>query len=167
MKTKPLLASLLFASLCACYPAPDVEPFVCRNPQPADATLGTGDKVKGFKPLNDGDDLMVALGPQGLYMITPSLKLKHFEMPVIGTSNTRVSVTVRRQGTLLGGIEVSTPPDKLDEPDTIAFLGVQMPFTTEETSAYLGSPMMTDVAMSLVDGCGRRITSTRSVRLVK
>ncbi len=150
--------------LTSCEPAPDIEPSACRNPVPAVAELGTGDLNTGFKPMADGADALVTLGPQGLHMILVSVKLTGFEAPPAGGGRSQLWLSVRSQDTFLGAIPATEKPVVLDD-KTVAFLGLRPAMTLDNVSAYFGK--LSEVEVTIRDGCDRLIHAKRMVRLVQ
>ena len=148
----------------ACVPAADIEPAACRNPKPAIAELGTGDLNTGFKPLADGADALVTLGPQGLHMILVSVKLTGFETPAAGSGRSQLWLSVRNQETFLGAIPATEKPVTIDG-QTVAFLGLRPVMTLDNVSDYFGK--LSEVEVTIRDGCDRMIHAKRTVRLVQ
>jgi len=151
-------------AVCACVPAPDIEPSACKNPKPALAELGTGDLNTGFKPLADGDDALVTLGPQGLHMILVSVKLTGFEAPAAGSGRSQLWLSVRNQDTFLGAIPAQEKPVAVDG-QSVAFLGLRPVMTLDNVSDYFGK--LSEVEVTIRDGCDRLIHAKRTVRLVQ
>ena len=157
------LATIL-GCLTACVPAPDVEPSACRNPLPAVAEIGSGDENTGFKPMADGDNALVTLGPQGLHMILVSVKLTGFEAPSAGSGQSKLWLSVHNQDTLLGAIPATESPIVLDD-QNVVFLGLRPVMTLDNVSDYFGK--LSEVEVTIRDGCDRLITARRIVRLVQ
>ena len=158
-------SSLLLVALClACEPAADVEPVVCIHPNPAEVDVGTGDKVTGFKPLAEGSDIRLSLGPQGLHMIVVSVVLNGYEVPTLGGDHVAPKVVVRHEGQVVAGSIDNVNPSVLGE-DKAQFLGIRTQFDFDDVSGLVGK--LADVSVSVRDGCGRDLHATRSFRLVK
>lgn len=157
-------ALAMACGLARCVPAPDIEPSACRNPLPAVAELGTGDLNTGFMPLADGADALVTLGPQGLHMILVSVKLTGFETAPAGGGRSQLWLSVRNQDTFLGAIPATERPVVLDA-KTVAFLGLRPAMTLDNVSAYFGK--LSEVEVTIRDGCDRLIHAKRMVRLVQ
>jgi hypothetical protein len=164
MRHSLLWTCALGAWLAACEPMPDVEPSACHNLEPAVAEIGTGDENTGFKPTVDGDDALVTLGPQGLHMILISVKLTDFETPSAGAGQSRLWLSVRNQETLLGAIPATERPIALDDKN-VAFLGLRPVMTLDNVSEYFGK--LSEVEVTIRDGCDRLIHAKRIVRLVQ
>ena len=164
MRPDHFLLACLLGALTACEPAPDVEPSACHNPEPGVAELGTGDENTGFKPTADGDNALVTLGPQGLHMILVSVKLKNFETPAAGSGPSRLWLSVRNQDTLLGAIPATESPKTLDD-QTVVFLGLRPVMTLDNVADYFGQ--LSEVEVTIRDGCDRLIHAKRTVRLIQ
>lgn len=145
----------------ACEPAPDVEPLVCRIAEPATLTVGLGDLGTGFVEIEDGDDVPVVLGPQGLHMIVVSVRLDQFEMPSLG-DQTKVSIAIRQDGELVGGLAGDLPPTTVAG-ESVEFLGLRAEFVVAEIEPFVGK--RADIVVTVLDGCGRDIRVSRSLRL--
>ena len=143
---------------------PDEEPSACHNAEPAIAEIGTGDENTGFKPMADGDNALVTLGPQGLHMILVSVKLTDFETPSAGSGQSKLWLSVRNQETMLGAIPATERPIKLDDRNVV-FLGLRPVMTLDNVSDYFGK--MSEVEVTIRDGCDRLIHAKRTVRLIQ
>ncbi len=164
MRPDRVLGIALAGWLAGCVPAPDVEPSACQNPVPATAEIGTGDENTGFKATADGDNALVTLGPQGLHMILISVKLIGFEAPAAGAGQSRLWLSVRNQDTLLGAIPATESPLPVDA-TSVVFLGLRPVMTLDNVSDYFGK--LSEVEVTIRDGCDRLITARRVVRLVQ
>lgn len=152
----------LLGFLAACRPAPDVEPLPCRNPEAGLAELGKGDLDTGFIALEDGDEIEVVFGPQGMHMIVVSARIVDFEAAGAGGTGTDVSVAIRYGGEILGGTVGQLEPS-LETEDGVEFLGIRAVFTVSEIEPFDGVPA--EVEMVVVDGCGREISAERTLVL--
>ena len=154
MTRRLLLAAL---ALTACDSTEDLE---CLNPDPGIAEVGAGDLTTGFIELADGDDISVVLGPQGLHMIVVSGRVSDFEMPT--RAPIHVEIGIRADGAIVGGTVSDLEPSG-STGGAVELLGLRAVFTVEEVRPLDGR--LAQVELVVVDGCGRRVESTRTVRL--
>ncbi len=151
------LALLAALALAACDSTEELE---CLNPEPGVAEVGAGDLTTGFIELDDGDDVSVVLGPQGLHMIVVSARAREFEMP--SQAVIHVEVGIRAGGEIVGGTVANVEPSSFID-GAVELLGLRAVFIVEEVRPLDGQ--LADVELVVVDGCGRRLESTRRVRL--
>lgn len=160
----PTLLALALLGGGACVPGQDVEPWLCENPDPAFAELGAGDLETGFQELDDGSDIGIVLGPQGLHMIVVSVRLEGFEMPTVGGGATPIQVAIRTGDTLVGGaVEELAPSTEDPAMDRVEFLGLRAIFSVADIIA-LGD-VLAEVDASIQDGCGREIRTSANLKL--
>ncbi len=155
------LAALMALSTAACVPAEDIEPMVCENVQAASPDFGIGNMETGFTAIDDGQDIHIVLGPQGLHMIVVSVRLNGFEMPSVGSDRSRVSVAIRHDGQLVGGTYARLAPSRIEGQD-VEFLGLRAVFTHEVKPL---DGRIASVAIGVTDGCGRDVRVARTLRL--
>ncbi len=155
------LLGALLACLVGCEPEVDVEPLPCRNRDPGIADLGAGDLATGFLPVEDGDKMFVMFGPQGMHMIVVSVVVDSFERPSAGGAGNEISVAIRHEGEVVGGTITHVFPAM--NGDTASFLGLRAVFTQAEVDEL--ADKLADVDVTVRDGCGRAIETTRSVKL--
>ncbi len=146
----------------ACEPPPDVEPLPCRNLEPGMAELGKGDLSTGFTELSDGDDVHVVFGPQGMHMLTLSLRVWDMEPSQAGGVGNRVSVGIRHEGVVVGGVSNDMEPSAQQDEIT-EFLGIRSVFTAAEVDVL--DEEMANIEVIVSDGCGRELSATRPLRL--
>ena len=161
-RAAPLVLVAVLASLAACVPAADVEPLVCVHPEAAVAELGAGDLETGFLPVEDGSDLQIVLGPQGLHMVVVSVRLQGFEMPPIGQDSSPIEVAIRHEGGVVGGALEELAPTVVDT-ELVEFVGLRAVFAIAEIKTLDGE--LADVAISIEDGCGRDVRVSRKLKL--
>lgn len=158
-----LALALALAASWGCDPAADVEPEICRKPEPAKARLGVGDKSTGFIPVSDGDGATVVLGPQGLHMVVLSVRLEGFELPSVGGSRSRIQAAVREDGVVVAGaVEPATQPSSI-QADNVEFLGIRATFQADDVDVFNG--VLADVSVQVRDGCGREIRTSNKLKL--
>ncbi|MBW1881494.1 MAG: hypothetical protein JRI25_18375 [Deltaproteobacteria bacterium] len=158
-----LPAILLLGSTVACEPPPDVEPLACRKAAPGEADLGAGDLAAGFIPLEDGEDIPVIFGPQGMHMIVVSIQVRDLEAAEVGTMGNHVQVAIREQGEVVGGTVIDMEP--LTSAEVSEFLGLRAVFTVAEIQDVIGKVI--EVEGIVRDGCGRELETARWLTLVE
>lgn len=151
------LALLAALALAACDSTAELE---CLNPEAGVAEVGAGDLTTGFIELEDGDEVRVVLGPQGLHMIVVSGRARDFEMP--REAQIHVEVGVRAGGEIVGGTVANVEPSSFSD-GAVELLGLRAVFTVAEVRPLDGQ--LADVELIVVDGCDRRLESTQRVRL--
>lgn len=156
------LGCLALAAL-GCEPAPDVEPLPCRIAEAGVSTLGEGDLSTGYLELDDGQDLAVSFGPQGMHMVFVSARISNMEPAQAGGIGNRVSVAIRLQGEVVGGTVADMKPSVTDG-GISDFLGIRAIITAAEVEDLDGQ--VTDVEVIVRDGCGRELAADRPLRLV-
>ena len=149
-------------ALVACRPPPDVEPPACRNLEPGQAALGTGDLTTGFLPLEAGDPLMIAFGPQGMHMVVVSIQVTDMERSNAGGPVDRVDVALWQDGAIVGGTTARIAPSA-EGGDVVDYLGLRAIFTAAEIEE-VGDRAATFEG-TVVDGCGREISASTEVWL--
>ena len=155
--------ALLLVLLVACEPEPDVEPLPCRNAEPGVAALGAGDLSTGFLPVDDGDDLPLVFGPQGMHMVVVSVRVEDLEPAQAGGIGNRVTVAVRHDGEVVAGTLADMQPS-VEQQHLSDFLGIRAIFTAAEVE--LLDDEEADVEVTVRDGCGRELVDERPQRLV-
>lgn len=148
--------------IAACEPAEDVEPFACESPDPGLLEVGIGNLSTGFVAIEDGDEVQVVLGPQGLHMIVVSARIQGYEAPPYG-ERARVTAATRLDGTVIGGtVDFLTPNEAAA--DQVEFVGLRSVFTAE-TEVFVGR--QADVVVTVRDGCSRDVRASRRVTLIQ
>lgn len=159
-----LLVLLALGLACTgCEPEPDVEPLPCRNPEPGVADLGEGNLATGFLDLDDGQDLGVVFGPQGMHMVIVSARVAGMEPAQAGGIGNRVTVGIRHEGVVVGGTVADMQPSAEDAEFT-DFLGIRAIITAAEVEEL--DQVEADVEIIVRDGCGRELVVERALRLV-
>ena len=153
--------AVAFAVL-ACEPPPDVEPPPCRNPEPGVIEVGAGDLFVGFRPLADDDEVRIELGPQGLHMVVVSARVFDLEPASAGRPTHRVFVALRDDDRLIGGTVTDVEP--LDgSRGSVDFLGLRAILTVDDVNPLVGRNA--ELTLTVLDGCGRELTATRTLRI--
>lgn len=147
-----------------CVPDADVEPTSCHNEQPGTMEIGAGDMATGYKPMHDGDNALVTLGPQGLHMILVSVKLQNYEAPQVGAGRTQLWLSLYHGSKLLGATPVTQEP-MMQADGTMVFLGLRPTITADDAKAYFDK--LATVEVSIRDGCDRMVTGKRVVKLIQ
>ncbi len=155
--------AVLLLLLVGCEPEPDVEPLPCRNPEPGLADLGEGDLASGFVDLQDGDELPLIFGPQGMHMVVVSARITDLEPAQAGGIGNRVTVAIRHEGEVVGGTVADMEPSEAVG-ETTDFLGIRAIFTAAEVE--LLDEALAEVEVIVRDGCGRELAAERPLRLV-
>ncbi len=161
----PLIAA---ASLAAAGPGcgSDSEPINCNFTGAASAVVGGGTDSTGFLNLNDGDEMTVSLGPQGAWMVTPSIRVQNMwpgKSGRTGNSNDPEVVTeLYLDGNLVGG----SAREYLGLTPAVGggaeALGMFSPFVRElELVDYLGRTVR--IRGVVEDACGRRASDELDV----
>lgn len=159
-----LWACLPLAALTlGCEPPPDVEPLACRNPEPGVAEIGIGDLNTGFISLEDGDDLPLIFGPQGMHMVVLSARVEDLEVGSVGGSGTEIAAALRQDGEVVGGVSQEMTPTS-DSGGVVEFLGVRAIITVAEVEDIANQ--YADVEITVTDGCGRALTDSRELFLL-
>ena len=125
------------------------------------AEIGLGDLETGYASMDDGADVPIVLGPQGLHMIVVSVR-------VDGLRTTpgdlhRVTVAVEHEGAVVAGTvgEVASAPAPGDS--VADFLGLRVVFAIEEVRPLDG--VAATVIATITDDCGEEIAAERGIRL--
>ena len=168
----PILAFALLSLASApedggslCEPPPDVEPLACRNAEAGTAELGIGNKVTGFVPLEDGSDIAMILGPQGQHMITTRGRVHNLELPSgAGGSAFRVAVTAAVDDKVVAGTAGQFGPATAPG-NAVEFLGMWTILIGDSIRELDGR--MSVFTLTVTDGCGRDVTTTKNLRLVQ
>jgi len=156
-------AILLLGATLGCEPPPDVEPLACRKAAPGEAELGAGDLATGFIPLEDGEEVPVVFGPQGMHMIVVSIQVDDLEAAEVGSLGNHVQVAMVLEGEVVGGTVIDMEP--MANGDLSEFLGLRAVFTVAEIQEVIGEVI--EVEGAVVDGCGRELETSRWVTLVE
>lgn len=129
------------------------------------ALLGGGTSQTGFVNLSDGDEMTVTLGPQGLYMVTPSVRVQNMDTGQSGQRTScepEVLIEIIKDGSVIGG----SAREHIGLTKTAnggEALGVFTPFTAE--TDYLG--MVVTLRAQVSDACGNSATDELDVRAVQ
>jgi len=135
----------------------------CTNTGNPTALVGGGTDSTGFVPLSSGATMTVVLGPQGLYMVTPSVRTENLypgEAGRVGNgSDPVVEFSLFLGSTNIGGSAREhlglTPTADGDEK-----LGVFTPFTPD-ISTYINQTIT--VQVDVEDACGRTASDSLDV----
>lgn len=141
----------------------DPNPLVCDFEGPAQVVLGGGTQQTGFLTLQDGADMTGSLGPQGLYMITPSVRAKNVypgKGGSVGDARDPEIVVEAYLGQDLVGGSAQARMGLTMTPDGGERLGIWVPFNGR-LDEYVGKTvvLMTTVA----DACGQTVTDELEV----
>jgi hypothetical protein len=141
----------------------DGETIQCDFTGSASAVVGGGTAQTGFLALQSGAPMEVTLGPQGLYMVTPSVRVQNMypgESGRTGNANDpEISFEVHMGGSLIGGsareyLGLTASAGGAER------LGVFTPFTADR-SQYIGQ--LVTVSVQVKDACGRSAGGTLDV----
>ncbi len=141
----------------------DGEVIDCAIGGSASAQVGGGTDSTGFVVLQSGDPITVSFGPQGLYMVTPSVRVQNMypgKSGRVGNSNDpRIEFELLQGSTTIGGsarenlgLDVSTLGAER--------LGVFTPFTPD-ISTYINQTITIKVTVN--DACGRSASDSIDV----
>jgi len=139
----------------------------CSFSGPASATVGGGSQQVGFVNMSPGDDMVVVLGPQGLYMVTPSVRVNEMwpgKAGRTGNSNDpEILVELYMGGSLIGGSARENLGLRVTAAGAEA-LGIFAPFTAE-LNTYLNQTITVRAEVS--DACGREASDELDVVAVQ
>ena len=169
--TRLSLASLLALALAltGCFGGggDDDEPVDCNFSGPASAQVGGGTSQTGVVNMSDGADMIVVLGPQGLYMVTPSIQVQNMYPGQAGrtghSNDPEVLVELYMDGALVGG----SARENLGLRQTAGgaeALGIFAPFTID-LGDYLGKTVT--VRGTVKDACGRSASDDLQIMAVQ
>jgi len=178
---RPLRTSLIHAialgavlGACTAPEAPADSPYESPDAGPAEVVdcaadeapmllLGGGSSLTGFVNLADGDDMTGVLGPQGLYMVTPSIRSRGVYPGSAGRVGNRndpqIVVEVFSGGALVGG-SAREHMGMTPTPDGFERLGIFVPFEGL-LSEYVGSQVT--LRATLTDACDREVVDELNV----
>ncbi|HTM22055.1 MAG TPA: hypothetical protein VL172_16145 [Kofleriaceae bacterium] len=133
------------------------------QPGQAAALVGGGSESTGFVVMSSGDAMTVVLGPQGLYMVTPSVRVQNMypgEAGRVGNdADPLVEFTLVLDGEVIGG-SAREHLGMAEGPDGAERLGVFTPFTPD-LSTYIGRTVT--VRVEVEDACGQTATAALDV----
>ena len=163
-KRSAVRASLVIAIMVAgCGCGGDGEVVDCTFDEAPSVVVGGGTTQTGFLDLNDGADMTIVLGPQGLYMVTPSVRAFGMYPGVSGrtgnSNDPEILIELLDGSTVIGG----SARANLGLTGTVAGderLGIFTPFT-EELSTYLGQTVT--IRGEVTDACGRSASDTLDI----
>jgi len=162
-----LLAALSTVTVSGCVGGGDDEMVTCNFSGPATALVGGGTSQTGFVNLSDGADMTVVLGPQGLYMVTPSIRVQNMYPGKAGrtgnSNDPEVVVELYLGGELIGG-SARENIGLRQSVDGDEALGIFAPFTAELTD-YLGRTVT--VKGTVEDACGRSTSDELDITVVQ
>lgn len=127
------------------------------------AQVGGGSDSVGFVALQSGDPMTVVLGPQGLYMVTPSVRVQNMAGGQAGrvgdSDDPRVEFQLYQGSTNIGG-SAREYLGLTSTADGSEVLGVFTPFTVD-ISTYINQTIT--VKVDVVDACGNHATGSLDV----
>ena len=128
----------------------------CQFSDAATLLVGGGTQQTGFIELQDGSEMLAALGPQGLFMVTPSVRA-HAVHPGKGgrTGNTedpKIEIQLIAAGGAVVGGSGSNHMGLTQTLEGVERLGVWAPFEGD-VAAHVGNTIT--VRGSITDACGR------------
>jgi len=132
----------------------DATAIDCTLSEAASVTVGGGTEQTGYVEMADGGEMTAVLGPQGLYMVTPSIRTHGLYPGNAGRAghadDPEVQIEIMLTGSLVGGSATEhlglTPTASGDER-----LGIFTPFTGD-ISQYVGQNVTLRASVS--DACG-------------
>jgi len=157
-----MLASLLLCGLLAACGGGG-EPVDCTPGGTPSAQVGGGSQGTGFIALQSGDPMTVVLGPQGLYMVTPSVRVQNMYPGQAGRTGDGadpiIEFTLELAGDTIGGsarehMGLTVTADGGER------LGVFTPFTPD-ISNYIDQTIT--VRVDVEDACGRTASASLDV----
>ena len=157
------LAPLLCLGLATCGPPMDEEPLACRNVDEGIASIGAQDTSNGFLPVADQSELLIQFGPQGMHMVTVSLRVDNFEMPRAGSGGTHVTLALIQDGIVQGGTVGNLSPT-LVVGNRVEFHAVRAIITEAEIGKMVGRPAQ--MRADIEDGCGRLLSTAVTMTVV-
>lgn len=164
MKAVIVIAIVTAAAACS---GEGGEPVDCSAAGPASAELGGGTQGTGFIPLSDGSAMTLVLGPQGLYMVTPSVRVRGMYPGVAGRlnhdSDPEIVIEARLDGALIGG-SAREHIGMVEVGDAAETTGVFVPFDVDRAE-YLGELVTLELEVS--DACGRSATDALAVEVIQ
>lgn len=152
MFSRSSIAAFAILAMAGCGSGEDI---VCEFSGAATAVVGGGTTQTGFVTLAPEAPMEVTLGPQGLYMLTPSVRVQNMYPGVSGrtgdANDPNITFELYLNNVLIGGsarehLGLTAGPDGDER------LGVFTPFTAER-SEYLGQVVSVEVLVE--DACGR------------
>ena len=163
-------------ALAACDPPPGPGPGIdgdagavapsmvdCAIDEPMFLAVGGGSSLTGFVDLADGADMTGVLGPQGLYMVTPSIRGRGMYPGTAGrvgnADDPQIVIEVLAGGAVVGGsarenLGLTSTPDGYEK------LGIFTPFEGN-VSEYAGREVTLRATVS--DACGNTITDELTI----
>ena len=131
----------------------------------ASLVLGAGTQQTGYVEIEDGDDMMGTLGPQGLYMVTPSIRAQQMYPGVEGRvrhdDDPMIMIEARIGGETVGG-SARTRMGLTIADDGLERLGVWVPFDGDLT-LYVNKMVL--LRATVTDACDRSVMDTLLVRV--
>jgi len=133
----------------------DDEVITCDFSGSASALVGGGTLQTGFVNMSDGADMGVVFGPQGLYMVTPSIRVQNMYPGKAGrtghSNDPQIEIELVMGGDVIGGSarENLGLRTSLDGSEA---LGIFAPFTVDRGD-YIGGTVT--LRGSVTDACGR------------
>ena len=154
-----VIAAALGLLLAGC--AADDGAGQCPTAEPGRAELGLGDLDSGYVPADDGGDVQVVLGPQGLHMIVVSVRVWQFDAPPTGEP-CHLTVAMDHQQQLVGGAIADVMP-VAGADGTTDFLGLRTTFDISDVRALDGE--LVELDATVFDACDRAVEAKRTLRL--
>jgi len=143
---------------------PDATPVDCSFSEGAQVIAGGGTLQTGFLALNDGADMDVTLGPQGLYMLTPAIRTHGLYPGHSGSvghdDDPMVVISIYKDAVQIGGsaeARIGLTPG----PNGAELLQIFSPFTVD-LSTYDGQQV--EIRARVDDACNRSATDSLMVR---
>ncbi len=148
----------------------DASTVDCQFSEAVSVTLGGGTQQAGFVDMVDGGEMTVVLGPQGLYMVTPSVRTQGFYTGAAGRAghpdDPEILIEIFLSGSLIGG----SASEHLGLTQTAAGderLGIFTPFADDPDTAaddfdqYVGQTVMLRATVS--DACDNSSSDELSI----
>ena len=143
---------------------PDAMPIDCTFTENASVVAGGGTLQTGFLALADGAEMDVTLGPQGLYMVTPAIRVNGLYPGRSGSvgdaSDPMVVIELYKDSAQVGGsaeARIGLTPGA----NGAELLQIFSPFTAE-LATYDGQ--LVTIQATVSDACDRTATDTLEVR---
>ncbi len=144
-------------------PGADATAIDCQFSESASVTVGGGTEQAGFVEMTDGGEMTMVLGPQGLYMVTPSIRASGFYPGTAGRAghpdDPQILIEIFLSGSLVGG----SAEEHLGLTQTTAGderLGIFTPFTGD-VGQYV--EQMVTLRASVSDACGSSSSDELSI----
>ena len=167
LRLATLVCFVSSAAGCTSGGGDDDDVVNCNFSGPASALVGGGNLQLGFVNMSDGADMTVVLGPQNLYMVTPSIRVQNMypgQAGRTGNSNDpEVRIELFMGDNLIGG-SARENLGLSQSAEGAEALGIFAPFTAA-LNDYLGSTVI--VKGTVEDACGRSASDELQVVTVQ